>query len=172
MHGRPLIVGIIVMIALMQSLVPCERASAQAPAQITTRQLQMMYTEFLAQQGYRPQIDEDGDVIFKFEGKTLFMAVQAEDPQYFTVVLPKAWSVQDSKERTQVLIAANYANATSKVAKVFVIQDEVWVAVELFLDDPMDFRKLFPRSISAIQTTVNQFVAKMRQLQEATPTAP
>lgn len=37
------------------------------------------YVDFLAAEGYRPQMDEDGDVIFKSEGLTFVIITEEEE---------------------------------------------------------------------------------------------
>jgi len=67
-----------------------------------------------------------------------------------------------SSERQKVLEAVNYANAESKTSKVFIVRDNVWASIELFVADPEDFKSIFKRSMSALQYGVYNFVTKMK----------
>ena len=60
---------------------------AAAETKFTEAELQDMYVSFLLEEGYRPEVDQDGDVVFKREGRTYFIAVNAEDPGFFQLVL-------------------------------------------------------------------------------------
>jgi len=137
---------------------------ATAQEEMSKTELQEMYVDFLTEEGYKPSIDSDGDVVFKKEGRTYFIAVRESDLEYFTIVLPNFWEIENERERLQVLISADAANAKSKVAKVFTIKDNTWAAIEMFVNDPKDFEDLFARSLRAIDNSVNNFVEKMKDL--------
>lgn len=126
-------------------------------------ELQRMYKAYLADEGYKPSIDEDGDVRFKREGNNYFIAVSEDDPEFFSVVLPNIWPIENDKERSQVLVAADASNAKSKVTKVFIVKNDVWVSVELFVKRPEDFKAVFERAMSALDNGTDNFVAKMRE---------
>lgn len=142
--------------------------SGWAEEELTKAEIQEMYSTYLADEGYRPHVDSDGDVVFKHESKTYFVAVREDDLEYFTVVLPNFWEIESERERLQVLIAADAANAKSKVSKIYIIKDNTWAAVELFLNKPENFEKVFPRSLRAIDNAVNNFIEKMKELREDT----
>ena len=94
----------------------------------------------LSAEGYRPSIDGDGDVKFKREGRTYFIIVSEKDPEFFRLVLANIWEIENDVERSRVLQAADHSNAASKVSKVYIVKDNVWVCVELFVAAPEDFR--------------------------------
>jgi hypothetical protein len=143
-------------------------AASNVTAQDTDRQtlskaqLQRLYTDYLSEEGYRPEVDSDGDVRFKREGRLYFIGVSEEDPEFFRVVLANIWPIESEKERAQVLVAADESNAKSKVAKVYTVRDNVWVCVELFVARPEDFKGVFRRAMSALDNGVAIFVEKMK----------
>ena len=47
---------------------------------------------------------------------------------------------------------------------MFTVKENVWVAAELFVNKPEDFKPLFNRCISAIQTGMLSYVTKMSEL--------
>jgi hypothetical protein len=126
-------------------------------------QFQNFYVEYLAEEGYRPEIDSDGDVRFKREGKGYFILVREDDPEFFCLVLPNIWPIESEAERAQVLAAADYSNARSKVSKVHTVDDDVWVTIELFVAKPEDFKGVFRRAIGALDNGAMNFVRKMRE---------
>jgi hypothetical protein len=144
-------------------------ASSEVTAQEPTRQnlskaeLQRLYMDFLTAEGYQPNVDQDGDVKFKREGKTYFIAVSEADPAFFRVVLAGIWPIESEKERAQVLVAADESNAKSKVSKVFTVKDNVWVSIELFVSRPEEFKGVFKRAMSALDNGVRNFAKKMRE---------
>ena len=127
--------------------------------------LQKMYMDYLEEEGYKPELDSDGDVQFKAEGKTYFINVVEDDPSYFRVVLANIWPIESEDERAQCLIAVDYSNAKAKVTKTYLVKDNIWVGIELFLPEASDFKDIFRRSMSALNNGVTHFVTKMRELQ-------
>ncbi len=122
-----------------------------------------LYHCYLKEEGYQPAIDEDGDVRFKKEGKTYFIQVDEKDEAFFRICFPNFWEIENDEERRNVLAACDYANALSKVAKIFTVHDDVWGSVEIFVDDPEGFKPIFSRCMSALQNAVRNFVEKMKK---------
>lgn len=127
--------------------------------------LQKMYMDYLTDEGFRPEIDSDGDVQFKAEGKTYFINVVEDDPTYFRVVLANIWPIESEEERAQCLVAVDYSNAKSKVAKSYLVKDNIWVGIEIFIPEADDFKEIFKRSMGALNNGVTHFVTKMREQQ-------
>ncbi|MEN8220285.1 MAG: hypothetical protein ABFS56_28825 [Pseudomonadota bacterium] len=125
--------------------------------------LQKRYISYLIEEGYKPTMDEYGDVEFKYEGEQYIILVSENDPEFFRIVLPNIWFIESKKERQKALVAADYATAEIKVAKVLVVGDQVWVSLELFISKPEQFKGIFKRSMSALQAATKAFVEKMRQ---------
>lgn len=140
----------------------CSSLSAQEAKVWTKEELQKLYTDFLTAEGFRSEVDEDGDVVFKREGKTYFIGVDAEDPQFFRVVYPNFWEIESFEEHVRVLIAADVSNNRSKVSKVFIVEENTWGSVELFVERPEDFKAVFYRCLAAVDNGVKNFVAHMR----------
>jgi len=128
----------------------------------TRKQLQNLYSTFLAEKGYEPQVDKDGNVQFKYKDFIYFIRVVESDPQYFEVFLPNIWKVS-TDDRTKALEVANELTATTKVSKIVVLFDNTWLSAELFLKSPEDFKDVFQMAVSAIDTSKNKFIEKMRQ---------
>lgn len=129
--------------------------------------LQRMYVNYLKEEGYKPEIDQDGDVVFKHEGKTYVITIDERDPQFFRLVLPNIWSRDIDTvdaELLFVMAAAQVATAVTKVAKVHVVGNKsVWVSIELFVMRPEDFQGVFYRLLSAMDAAKQQFSMVMLQ---------
>jgi hypothetical protein len=156
---------VLIALLLIAWIVPATQAGAQNTSD-KKKELQRLYVGFLTDEGYKPEIDSDGDVRFKYEGKTYFIQVTEADPEFFRLVLANIWSIDSETERAQVMTALDYSNARSKVTKAHSVKDNVWVCVELFVADPADFKGVFKRSLSALQNGVANFVTKIRELQK------
>jgi len=130
------------------------------------KELQLMYLSYLKKEGYLPKIDSDGDVLFKKEGKNYFIDVEAQqkDPNYFRMVLPNFWSIENDIERLEVLVAADQVNSTIKLVKVHTVKDDTWASVQIFVSNQEDFQDFFPRMMSILSGGVELFVKKMREI--------
>lgn len=120
------------------------------------------FQEFLLGEGYLPQIDEHGHIVFKMEGKTYLVLFDDKDDKFFRIVFPGFWSIENDLERARVYSAALNATAETKVAKVFPVRDNTWATIELFVTNVDEAQAVFNRSISALQAAVHTFVEEMR----------
>lgn len=170
--------GLALSICLLGAAVYCATPSTPAAAQETEEdkeggkkekrqpptkeELQKVFMDFLAEEGYKPALDRDGDVRFKVESRTYFIGIDAKDPMFFRLVFPSFWKIDNFEEYSKVLIAAHHASSTTKCAKVFIVKQNVWASLELFVDKPEDVKPLFKRAMSALRAGVNTFVSKMR----------
>jgi len=124
--------------------------------------LRAMYVKFLDEKGWEPEVDKDGDVVFKTDDKTYFIDVHEKDPEFFMIALPNIWPIESATERTQVMKAADHANSTTMAAKVYTKGNNVWVTAETFVADPRDFEGIFGRCFSSLKTSTDQFISKMK----------
>ena len=114
---------------------------------------------------------------FKREGKTYFINVDASDTACFRLVLANIWPIESEDERAEVRLAMDHCNALAKVAKAYMVRDDVCVAIETFIAKPEDFMVIFERSLSAMDHGVGLFARRMRaekstpglQIQETPP---
>jgi len=120
------------------------------------------YMNILTEEGYRPSLDEDGDVVFKKEGRSYLILIDENDPRFFRLVFPNFWPIESELERARVVQAASATTGKIKVAKVFVVRDDVWATVELFVETPDSAKAVFERSMSVLTEAVDTFAEQMR----------
>jgi len=113
--------------------------------------------EHIRTEGFVPSIDDDGDILFKCEGRSYFVILDENDEQFYRIAFPNFWSIDDDAERERVIHAASQATTKTKVAKIFPVKDDTWASVELFLSGPEEFSAVFSRSLSALQSAVRTF---------------
>ena len=128
-------------------------------------QIQALYMDTLAEEGFRPKIDDDGDIVFKAEGRTLYIRMYPDDPEYLQLVLPNFWKIESEEEHLCATIAANHSTRVTKVAKVFVTKNNTCASIEVFLPVPELFAKILNRSVAALRNGAEHFVEKMRELE-------
>ncbi|HEY8378038.1 MAG TPA: hypothetical protein VIK91_16185 [Nannocystis sp.] len=119
-----------------------------------------VYAEFLRAEGYRPVIDDAGDLVFRCDGGFYFVTIDDDDPHYFRLVFPNFWGLESEAERHRARIAAAEVTAEFKAVKVYPQHDDMQAAVELFLPVRLDqnaFRLVLDRCLGALKSAVRRF---------------
>jgi len=126
------------------------------------------YRDFLNEEGYRASIDEDGDVVFKFEGGTYFISIYEDDGEYFQLVYPFFWEIGSDEERERAKVACLEVTRGQKAAKVFLVRNDTDVSAtaEAFFESREDVKQIFPRYVRCIQSAVGAFRDAMRNGQD------
>ena len=105
--------------------------------------------QFLSNEGYKFDVDSDGDIHFKYEGINLYFTVDNNDQKYFRLIMPNIYQLEGN--RTKVLEAINTVARDLKVIKAYLIEDRLWLAVELFIDSTPELEDFFPRCMGLLQ---------------------
>jgi hypothetical protein len=105
--------------------------------------------QFLSNEGYKFDVDSDGDIHFKYEGINLYFTVDNNDQKYFRLIMPNIYQLEGN--RTKVLEAINTVARDLKVIKAFLIEDRLWLAVELFIDSTPELEDFFPRCMGLLK---------------------
>ncbi|WP_250631038.1 hypothetical protein [Rhodoflexus caldus] len=122
--------------------------------------------DYLRSEGYVPRLDEEGDVVFKFEGKFFVVTTDDNDPQFLRVVMPNFWEIESEQEKRLALEVANQVNERIKVSKVVVKRNNhVWAMAEQFIDSSPDLEDFFKRTIRVLKAAADDFAQRMVQLQ-------
>lgn len=107
--------------------------------------------DFLGEEGFRPNLDEDGDVFFKYEGMTYLVITASNEPTVLTLVLPYFWPLEDAAERTRALEAAMVAHRHVRIGRVTVLEDNVSASVNAYLPDEDSFRAVLLSSLDGLK---------------------
>jgi len=129
---------------------------------LSVAEREQMYTEYLRAEGYRPGLEQDGSVAFKKGDETYFIIVD-DDAQLFFIMLPYYSLKGDEALTARALKAALHATDKSKVAKVYVENDALWITVQLFLDPPESFRNVLGRCITALDDAKKVYLEALKQ---------
>jgi hypothetical protein len=73
---------------------------------VTNVDLKGIYLDFLSKEGYRPRINEDGDIDFKHEGTEYTVEIIEDDSQYFRLCCA-IWPIEGAEERTKGQVFRN-----------------------------------------------------------------
>ena len=136
-------------------------ASAEPEAPATTKL--DLYREHLASEGFRPEVDEDGDLSFRHEGKSLCIFVHEHDRSFFRLALPAFVECEGAEEEARALRVANRMNKAFKVGKLVIADGTAWANVELFLDDPAALRPVLDRCLDLVGSMAFDFRRLMRE---------
>lgn len=115
--------------------------------------------EYLSSEGYRYNIDGDGDIHFKYEGIDLFFTVDKNDQSFFRLIMPSIYTLEGN--RTKVLEAINTVTRDLKVIKAFLVEDHLWLAVEMFIDSSPELEDFFPRCMGLLKAGREKIAAEI-----------
>lgn len=118
---------------------------------------------FLKEEGYVPRIDADGDVVFKYEGNSYAVALDEQDPDFVRIIYPNFWPIENDSERRAVEKNALRVTAEAKVAKLFLVGENVWASIELFCRPLDHFFPVFERSIRTLKAAIRVFREGMQK---------
>ena len=68
--------------------------------------LRQTYMSVLSDEAFRPEIDSDGDIHFKYEGGHYFVTRNCDDG-FFYVLYPAFWPIDDVEELGRAVMAAS-----------------------------------------------------------------
>jgi hypothetical protein len=123
-----------------------------------------MYRDIVDQAGYRPSFDAEGDVEFKVEGRTYYILVSENDPDYVRLFLPGFTQIDGRQELPKAERLAVEVSADTYGAKVKVDGEGlVSVSVQLFVAPLEGYAAVFPRSVRAAQHAANRFMRQMKE---------
>lgn len=137
-------------------------AGATSAQTYTKQQLQTTYSDFLATEGFRPELTQNGNVRFRREGRSYVIYVDADDPTYFRLVL--AFSADDKSPQARIrrLEGINTASNEVKVVKAFLDSDgDPTFAAEMFLVVPGDFKTTLTRLLRAMDNAYDKYTKKV-----------
>lgn len=80
-----------------------------------------MIVSILEKMGYNPEIDSDGDILFYYQIKTIYVLIGDENDSFVTMMLPQFHEIEDGEESLALAIC-NKMTREIKMAKVFVDQ--------------------------------------------------
>jgi hypothetical protein len=118
----------------------------------------------LLDEGFRPSIDEDGDVAFKAQGQQVFVRCIDTQPPLMRVF--GQWLVGDDVPGDELdrLRAANAVTGALNLVKTTVHDGRLVVAVDLVVSEGLDLRSLLGATIDAVLGSVQTWHATLREM--------
>jgi len=115
------------------------------------------FLDFLANDGFRPSLNSDGEIMFHFEGKICYLQTTADDAEYLRIIIVNFRPVADAADLARVNAAAQDATGGTKVVKIFTLDGDTWCVAEFLLPEPSRFVDVFPRTLSAMRAALRTF---------------
>jgi hypothetical protein len=118
----------------------------------------------LLDEGYRPTIDEDGDVAFKAQGQLVFVRCVPSEPPLMRVF--GQWIIGDDVPGDELvrLRAANAVTGALNLVKTTVHDDRLVVAVDLVISEGLDLASLITATTDAVIGSVQTWHATIREM--------
>lgn len=123
-----------------------------------------MVVPVLQSLGFKPQIDDDGDIFVRYQMKTFYvMGANSDDEDYLVVVFPKMYEV-DEGEETKVLAACNKITREIKLAKVYIDQTlkNVSASCEFYYNGEESLKTCLDKAIEILGMVRLTFIKTMR----------
>jgi hypothetical protein len=129
------------------------------------KELDNIYLNLLKEEGYKGEVDEDGDIRFKYEGETYWITPDEDDSEFFDLYFAGNWEFEDDGDKIKGLHAVNTVNRGKKLVKMHMDgeNDLLFVHAGFFVQEPKDFIRYFSRSLGMIQGAINLFVEEMEK---------
>ena len=105
----------ILAVVLLLAAVVCAQAQNLSSLSKAAR----MAYDYLQSEGYKPTIDEDNDVAFKYQGYSCYVTNDNDDPTFLSMYIPNVYSVdtEDVSEEYSALTVCNEYNRGKKLVK-------------------------------------------------------
>lgn len=117
-----------------------------------------MILSILEEKGYKPEIDNDGDVFIRYQMKTVFVIVGNADDNYVAVLLPQFHEIAEGEESI-VLATCNKMTRELKLVKVFIDQtfQNVSASCEFYYSDEKSLEERINHSLELLGVIRSEF---------------
>ncbi|MCR5152985.1 MAG: hypothetical protein K6A98_07550 [Prevotella sp.] len=136
---------ILLIVALAMSMA----TFAQKEYTYQQKQLRDRIFSYIKGEGYRPEIDDDGDIMFKKEGDTYFVIVSADNSAPMYLSLTKIFTYSGSFTKNKIKQCMQEINLY-KMCKLVPLDESFEIRVEMFLNDAGSFTSIFEKALSVI----------------------
>ena len=124
------------------------------------QQLRTSIMNFLRNDGYAPQIDEDGDISFKKEGSAYFVIIGENNESPMFVSLSKLFPYGDGVTKGAILPYVAEINRY-KMGKILIRDSYFEIRCELFLTSSSAFTSIFDKMMVVIDEARGELVNKL-----------
>lgn len=128
---------------------------------------QDMVMAALERMGLSPEVDNDGDIMFRYQLKTIFVMMGDKEEPYISMMLPLLHEIEEGKE-TLVLAVCNKMTRELKLAKVYIDQTfkSVTATCEFFYANEESFEQNLRNSLQMLGVVRTIFRNNVAELAE------
>lgn len=132
-----------------------ENASDLSPKQ---KELRTGIITYLKNEGFRPELDGDGDILFKYQGEKFYIVVdrQLEDPMMVNLI--SSYGLPSEYPEVVVKVAANEINMYKGV-KMVVTPESFQLRAEYFVNDALAFVTAIEKSVMIISAAERELLS-------------
>lgn len=118
---------------------------------------------FLTEEGFLPEIDDDGDIKFKKEGSDYYVRVYANDEHPMFVVLFRQFAKPDNYSTDAIKLAAAELNFYKGI-KVLCFENSFQIRGEMYVTSAEAFKYSFYRLLNLIKSTKDDFMGELEKV--------
>ena len=114
--------------------------------------------------GFKPQIDDEGDIFIRYQMKTFYvMGSSSDDEDYLVVVFPQMYEVNEGEE-TKVLAVCNKITREIKLTKVYIDQTlkNVSASCEFYYNGEESLKTCLDKAIEILGMVRSTFIKTIR----------
>ena len=138
---------VVLAIALLCAAMVCSKAQNLSSLSRAAR-LAFVY---LQDEGYKPRIDDDQDVVFRTQGYNFYIDSNTDDNTYLRIVMPTIKSLGDDPDVTELLGALAICNEMTrekKLVKAYLDDDgDISLAAETYIGTSPDVSEFLDTAI-------------------------
>lgn len=123
-----------------------------------------MVVSVLQSLGFKPQIDDEGDIFVRYQMKTFYvMGANSDDEDYLVVVFPQMYEVNEGEE-TKVLAVCNKITREIKLTKVYIDQTlkNVSASCEFYYNGEESLKTCLDKAIEILGMVRSTFIKTIR----------
>lgn len=123
--------------------------------------------QVLEEMGCTPELDDEGDIMLRYQMKTIFVLFGDENEQFVSVMLPQFHEIADGEE-TLVLAVCNKITREMKLAKVYIDQTfkNVSASCDFFYSNKETLEQCLTYSLDFLGVVRSVFRKNMAELSE------
>ena len=114
-------------------------------------EIRVSYMNYLHDQGYKPEVDDDGDVTFKYEGERYYLYVKTD--RIFTLVR-FLFDDASCSERSQKAISKTYGRFYNITIYTLSSCKSISFSSRSFLKEKDDWKDFFSVSLTSVKNSI------------------
>jgi hypothetical protein len=130
--------------------------------------------EYLKSEGLSPVVDSPTSLLVKYEDRTYWVEVFEDDEQYYSIVVPNFWEIDNILSLLDAYKACSTISCKSKVAKAHINEnsDNVWIRVSTYHETIDEFNAVVLRYLKAAKYARQHFRETMLKLEDERNSGP